>query len=401
MSTPRRPAWYPGAVSEARGIALLRVALVPIAALGESSNRPGVNSELLPWVLGLMAVYAALSLSAAVAEVNDRRLTALQAGLDLVFVALLVYCTGGQRSPLRFTFFMLPVAAALRMSPRLTATWAGLAVLAYLAVTVRHPATKLPGDYDLIAEDSLSLLWVGAAAVMLSVLVGRRQAALVGLAATRRALAQQALDAEARERRRLAEELHDHAIQNLLLARQEIPDIARGVPGAEQRARDALDATSGQLRQEVFSMHPLGLESAGLGAVLRDLADDAARRGSFIATVTVEPEAEHGGPRDLVVSAARELLSNAAKHARATHVAVHVTRTVDAMELAVEDDGVGIAPGRLEEAVGRGHIGVAAMIERIRAVDGRVEVHTTPGEGTTVRITVPLRGPGQGGAGSP
>jgi two-component system NarL family sensor kinase len=276
------------------------------------------------------------------------------------------------------------------MSPRLTATWAGLAVLAYLAVTVRHPETRLPGDYDLIIEDSLSLLWVGGAAVMLSVLVGRRQAALVELAATRRALAQQALDAEARERRRLAEELHDHAIQNLLLARQEIPDIARGVPGAEQRARDALDATSRQLRQEVFSMHPLGLESAGLGAVLQDLADDAARRGGFTVTVTVEPQAQRGGPQDLIASAARELLINAARHARATHVAVRVTTTGEAMELEVQDDGVGIAPGRLEEAVGRGHIGVAAMIERIRAVDGRVEVHSTPGDGTTVQIAVPL-----------
>ena len=390
MTTDRRAAWYPGAASEARGIALLRVALVPIAALGESSNRPGVSSDIFPWVLGLMAVYAALSLAAAVADVNDRRLTALQAALDLVFVSLLVYSTGGPRSPLRYTFFVLPVAAALRMSPRLTATWAGLAVLAYLAVTVRHPETRLPGDYDLIIEDSLSLLWVGGAAVMLSVLVGRRQAALVELAATRRALAQQALDAEARERRRLAEELHDHAIQNLLLARQEIPDIARGVPGAEQRARDALDATSRQLRQEVFSMHPLGLESAGLGAVLQDLADDAARRGGFTVTVTVEPQAQRGGPQDLIASAARELLINAARHARATHVAVRVTTTGEAMELEVQDDGVGIAPGRLEEAVGRGHIGVAAMIERIRAVDGRVEVHSTPGDGTTVQIAVPL-----------
>ena len=224
---------------------------------------------------------------------------------------------------------------------------------------------------------------------MLSVLVGRRQRSLAALAATRRALVQQALDAEARERRRLAEELHDHAIQNVLLARQEITDVVRGVPGAEQRARDALDETNRQLRLEVFRMHPLGLERAGLAAVLQDLADDAAWRGRFTATVTVAPEAVHGGPQDLIVSTARELLTNASKHAGAAHVAVHVAATAQALELTVEDDGEGIEPGRLEQAVGQGHIGVASVIERIRAVGGHVEVRTAPGEGTSVRVTVP------------
>ncbi|HSD77709.1 MAG TPA: ATP-binding protein [Solirubrobacteraceae bacterium] len=363
---------------------------MPLALLGAAGNPPGVTSDLFPWILGLLGVYAALSLAASRRSGLDGRLGAVQASLDLVFVALLVYSTGGPRSPLKYTFYVLPIGAALRLSPRLTATWAGLSVIAYLAVTIPHPQTSLPDDLDALAEDSLALLWVGAAAVMLSALVGRRHAALAELAATRRALVQQALDAEARERRRLAEELHDHAIQNVLLARQEIADIVRGVPGADRRARDALDETSRQLRHEVFQMHPLGLERAGLGAVLRELVDEAAQRGRFTATVTVAPEAEHGGPQDLVVSAARELLANVAVHARASRVAVGVTATADAMRLTVVDDGVGIPPGRLEQAVGQGHIGVASVIERVRAVGGHMEVHSAPADGTSVEVTVPL-----------
>ena len=389
MNAAESSAGRTGAASEARGLALLRLALVPIAILGDASNSPGVNSDVFPWVLGALAIYAALSLAVTFTDIADDRIPAVQALLDLVFVSLLVYSSGGARSPLKFTFYVLPIGAALRLSPKLTATWAGLSVLAYLAVTLRHPETSLPADYDLLAGDSLSLLWVGAAAVMLSVLVGRRQRSLAALAATRRALVQQALDAEARERRRLAEELHDHAIQNVLLARHEITDVVRGVPGAEQRARDALDETNRQLRLEVFRMHPLGLERAGLAAVLQDLADDAAWRGRFTATVTVAPEAVHGGPQDLIVSTARELLTNASKHAGAAHVAVHVAATAQALELTVEDDGKGIEPGRLEQAVGQGHIGVASVIERIRAVGGHVEVRTAPGEGTSVRVTVP------------
>ncbi|MGZ6696598.1 MAG: sensor histidine kinase [Solirubrobacteraceae bacterium] len=380
-------AW--GAVPEARGVAVLRVALVPLALLGDATNPPGVSSDRFGWVVALLGVYAVLSLAATFRHRVDGRLAAVQAPLDLVFVALLVYTTGGQQSPLKYTFYVLPIGAAMRLSPRLTATWAMLSVLAYLAVTVPHPDTTLPGDIDSLVEDGLSLLWVGSAAVMLSALLGRRQAALSELAATRRALVQQALDAEARERRRLADELHDHAIQNVLLARQEIGDIARGVPGADRRAREALDETSRQLRHEVFQMHPLGLERAGLTAVLRELVDDAARRGRFTGTVTVAPEAEHGGPQDLVVSTARELLGNVAKHAHAAHVAVGVTTAAGAMQLTVADDGIGIPAGRLEDAVGHGHIGIASVIERVRGVGGRVEIRTAPGDGTTVRVSVP------------
>jgi two-component system, NarL family, sensor kinase len=100
-------------------------------------------------------------------------------------------------------------------------------------------------------------------------------------------------------------------------------------------------------------MHPLGLERTGLAAVLQDL-------------------------------------TNAAKHAHAAHVAVHVAATAQALELTVDDDGEGIERGRVEQAVGQGHIGVASIIERIRAVGGHVEVRTAPGDGTSVRVTVPL-----------
>jgi two-component system NarL family sensor kinase len=376
--------------SEARGIALLRVALVPIALLGVSAHEPSLTGAAYPWVMAGFAVYALVMLAVAWRVPGGRRLSTAVALMDLVALSVVIYASGGPRSPVKYTFYVLPVAAALRLSPALTAAWSGLAVLAYLAVALPHPDTTLPGDWDVLLSDSLSLAWVGGAAVMLSALVGRRQRELAQLAATRRALVQQALDAEAHERRRLAEELHDHAIQNVLLARQEVTDVARGRPGAAERLRAALDATDRQLRREVFEMHPLGLERAGLAAVLHDLADHAAQRGGFAADVVVEPDAERSGTPELLVSAARELLTNAAKHARAAHV--HVTvRPVDGggTELTVADDGVGIPDGRLESAVAEHHIGVASLVERVRAADGEVRIDGRPGGGTTVTVRLP------------
>jgi len=370
-----------------RGIAALRLALLPIALIALPTKRADLAIDAFPILLAVFAVYAIAMLTLSVRRPQPSAPLG-QALCDLVVIAALVFTSGGASSPLRFAFYVLPIIAALRLSPRLTATWTALALAAYVLATVPHPSTQLPGDLDLLAVEALTLGWVGAAAVMLSALVGRRERMLEDLAASRRRLVQQSLDAAARERRRLAQALHDDAIQNVLLARQEVTDLARGVAGAEDRARAALDETHRQLREEVFAMHPVGLERAGLGAVLRHLADDAARRGHFIATVQVDRSAVDAR-NDLLVSSARELLTNAAKHAHAAGVDVTVHCDDGWLRLTVVDDGDGFAAQRLGQALADGHIGLAATAERIRAVGGQITIDSTPTAGTTIIATFP------------
>ena len=226
---------------------------------------------------------------------------------------------------------------------------------------------------------------------MLSAMVGRRQRAIVEFAERRRALVQQALDAEANEQRRLAEALHDQAVQNVLLARQELTDIARGVPGAEQRARAALDETDRQLRHEIFAMHPLGLQQVGLRSVLDSLATNAARQAGFTTTVSVTPSAERSAHHDLIVATVRELLTNVVKHAGATHVDITVRSANGMLLLRVADDGSGIEPGQVERALADGHIGLAALRERVGSRSGRLMIATTPDNGTEIEVTLPER----------
>ena len=283
----------------------------------------------------------------------------------------------------------MPTAAAIRLSPRLTATWLGLAVTAYLLVAVPHPRTVLPDDLDFLAVQALMLLWVGAGAVMLSSLVGRRERRLATLAAARRELVRQALGAESRERRRLAEALHDGAIQNVLVARQEVTDADRGVPGASDRARQALDETTHQLRGEVMAMHPLGLERAGLGAAVRGIVEMVAQHGDLRVRVSVE-DAASGEHDDLVIAIVRELVTNVVRHARAATLTVSVAAEPSALRVTVADDGVGVPEGRLSQALEDGHIGVAATAERVRAVGGELEVASVPGAGTTAVAVLPL-----------
>jgi two-component system NarL family sensor kinase len=376
-------------VATNRGVALLRLALVPIALV---VDLPGRSDAAFAVVLASFAAYALALL--AVAGLSRRSPPAgVQAVADLAWIAALVYVTGGAGSPLRFAFYVMPIAAAVRLSPRLTVTWLAVALAAYLVVAVPHPDTAVPDDLDFIAEQALALLWVGAGAVMLSALLRHRERNLTVLAEARRRLVRQALDAEARERRRLAEALHDEALQNLLVARQEVADVALGVPGAAERARAALDATGDQLRREVLAMHPLGFERAGLAAAVTSIARGAERRGGFRARVSVDPSAA-GRHDELVIATVRELVANAATHAQAANVTVTVSAEARSLRLTVADDGTGLPQGRLERALEEGHIGLAAATERVRAVGGDIGIESDPGAGTTVTIVLPAAVPG-------
>jgi two-component system NarL family sensor kinase len=92
---------------------------------------------------------------------------------------------------------------------------------------------------------------------------------------------------------------------------------------------------------------------------------------------------------ELILSLARELLVNAAKHAGATHVDVAVRRSGDRLVLEVADDGAGIPDGRLDAAVRDGHIGLASSRQRVEAVGGRLVVVTALGTGTRVTAMLP------------
>jgi two-component system NarL family sensor kinase len=104
--------------------------------------------------------------------------------------------------------------------------------------------------------------------------------------------------------------------------------------------------------------------------------------------VRVGPDAA-GQHDQLVLSLARELLVNAAKHAEAHEVTVALARTDGQLLLEVADDGRGISPGRLADAPGEGHIGLASCAQRVEALGGRFVVGARPAGGTRVRATLP------------
>jgi signal transduction histidine kinase len=207
-----------------------------------------------------------------------------------------------------------------------------------------------------------------------------------------RLLAADAVAAEERERGRLAQALHDDAVQNLLAARQDLMEVSGGGSPVLGRAEAALAETIEQLRLAVFELHPVVLEHAGFQQALAAVVDGQARRAGFAADVRVEPAAVGVHDR-LMLSVARELVTNVAKHADATAVTVDVERHDEMIVLRVLDDGRGLTAARREAAVRDGHVGLATCGQRVEALGGRLDVWSRPEGGTLIRAALPADEP--------
>ncbi len=185
-----------------------------------------------------------------------------------------------------------------------------------------------------------------------------------------------ALDAEDRTRRRISEALHDGPLQDLLALGHDVARLRPAAEGDEDhlgRVRDGLARAVSQIREVMLDLHPVQLQVGGLESALRAICSQQGATAGYTCHVEIAPEAS--GPRDeLVLSLARELLRNVAKHAGASEVRVHVAIEAGAVRLDVIDDGAGFAPERLGEALGAGHIGLASSRERAEAIGGAFRV---------------------------
>lgn len=389
MSEPALVAGEPRLRSALRALALIRIAAVPVVLAGERLvEHPALGSGGFDATFLATAAYALVALWFSFDRRFARIPPVVYPALDLVVICALAYTSGGAFSQLRYAFFLLPVGAAFLLRPGATAVASLASVAAYLAVSLPHPATE-GADIEFVLVQALYLAWMGLAAVLLSGVLTRRARRIDELAAGRRLLVAEALEAEERERRRLAEALHDEAIQNLLAAGQELQEAGGGGPAWVDRARVALERTVKQLRTAVFDLHPYVLEHAGLGAALQSVTDEYARRAGLEPVVSVDPAAT-GHHDQLLLSLARELVANVAAHAGARSVAVRVELGGAGVRLEVVDDGRGVDTERVARAVSEGHIGLASCRERVEALGGRFGVEGGPGRGTTVRVELPL-----------
>jgi signal transduction histidine kinase len=225
------------------------------------------------------------------------------------------------------------------------------------------------------------------------------EAALAQHDAQLRALATEITLAEERARRKLASELHDGPAQNLVGLSMTLAAIKRGMDDREQLKlideceQVVADATL-QTRTLMLELAPPGLHESGLLEALRWLAERVANQQRLI--VSVEDDGIQKPLEDqvtvLLFQTVRELLQNVVKHARSKRATVRCAVSEDMLALDVIDPGVGFEVNAISRLPTRhGGFGLFNIRERLKLMGGSIDIHSIVGEGTTVRIRVPLK----------
>lgn len=209
-----------------------------------------------------------------------------------------------------------------------------------------------------------------------------------------RDLAAEATRAAESERKRIARELHDDTAQSLaaLLVRLRLLDVdERDDRRARiQELRDQLAGTLEQVRRTAHALRPETLEDLGLEAAIehhaRALAHERDLQLDLVpppADLPITPEAELSLYRII-----QEAMTNAARHSGASTLRVRAWREGDRLVTTIQDDGHGFD---VEQAMQRrGRLGLFGMKERASHFGGRVDIRSTPGQGTTVRVSLPV-----------
>ncbi|WP_072805766.1 sensor histidine kinase [Rhodococcoides yunnanense] len=372
--------------------AVLRLPLIAlIALLGTVVDVDHWEPVVFRIILALYAVTATVWLFEAVRRPAGRWAGWASTTVDLVMVIALCAASGGATSYLLPVFFLLPVAVAFQYRPALTAalgtSTAAAYFLVYLFYAVRDDHVDLPNVVYLYLG---FLLWLTVATTGLSFVLVRRARTVVSLLDVRRQLVTEALGAEENERQRLAEELHDGPLQNVLAARFDVEEARETSDDpALAAAEAALRETAIQLRSSVTSLHPQVLAQLGLSAAVRELVDKMAARAGYEVRAQIE-DVGHPSCQSLIYKVARELLVNIDKHADASHVSITLRQTDSSIELTVQDDGIGFDTAVLSKRVGEGHIGLASHYLRVESLGGTFDLTSEPGDGTRVRIALPL-----------
>jgi two-component system NarL family sensor kinase len=387
LAAPSPPAPPSGELLARRAVALLRLLLLAAIAVGNDLiAHPYVGTLAFNLVIALSAVYALAALldSWKGGRSSPRRRQML---LDLLLISVLAYCSGRGFPAVRSAFVLMPVIAAIRLNPRQTAGIGAIAASLYMLVALTHP-TRVGQAPASVAAHALFVVWAGASAVLLATLRGRRERQILALSQARGRLVAQALEAEEHVRRRISSALHDNAVQDLLSARQDLDEAEAGDHEGLTRVRHALDLALCQLRGTIEELDPYMLEHLDLPSALEAIAQRAARHSGQRIAVEVAPGAgaEHA---ELIASLARELLTNAARHAAASRISLSLRHKADATALEVSDDGRGFDDEQALAALRAGHIGLASSRERVQAIGGRFELRSAPGAGTRIRCLLP------------
>lgn len=209
-----------------------------------------------------------------------------------------------------------------------------------------------------------------------------------------RLLSQKLVRAQEEERRHIARELHDEVGQMLTALKVELGNLDRLRNARDEDYRRHLDDAKQLAAQTLVSvrtmasgLRPSVLDDLGLGPALQWQAREFSRHTGVPVEVSVQdlPPDLPDVHRTCIYRVVQEALTNCARHSEAAHIEINVHREDGILVLSVSDNGRGLPYGG-----GVAGLGLRGMEERVRELGGRFSIDSHPGDGTTVKASIPL-----------
>jgi signal transduction histidine kinase len=315
----------------------------------------------------------------------------ISTAFDMVWVALIVYATGGTNTPFFFYYSFPVVTASLRWGVKGSLPVALVGVTAYTVTRLTYAESAGdPISIDTILVRNLYLIALAAIFGYISEFEQKQNQKLLALSRTAGQVA------ALQERRRIMYELHDGILQSLatLILRLEAcrTRMARVDRELEQNLCEIEDLTRSsmkEIRQFLAGKDTQPLISGTLAERLRDELQFLRDGMGIRAILETEPE-----DLDLPLEVEREVyyviregLTNITRHSNASRVEINLRKGEKDLEGTLVDDGVGMALNNNRVA---GGVGLQSMKERIEKFGGEFRIKSSPGAGTNITFVVPI-----------
>jgi len=313
--------------------------------------------------------------------------------LDVVWIAVIVFSTGGTRTPFFFYYSFPVITASIRwgLKGSLPVAFVGVALYGVVRLTLAAESMDPPIGIDTLLVRSLYLIVLACIFGYVSEFEKIQNQRLLALSRTAGQAA--ALD----ERRQIMFELHDGILQSLATLILRLEDCGRRLSDSQQELANELrsleELTRGSMKEIRQFLAGQATKPLIAGTLVENLREEARfLRDSMGLDVILESE-----PEELeltpdiereVYYVLREALTNVTRHSHASKVDIHLARKNGGLEGSLSDNGVGFHTRQHKSETG---FGLTAMEQRIKKIGGEFLVKSAPGSGTKIIFLVPVK----------
>jgi len=378
-----------------RAVAWLRVAFAVVAVLVIQLNpeRAARFPALSSFSLISFLVYSlAVLLLAWRNKPTSGPLGILTTSLDVVWIAVIVFSTGGTRTPFFFYYSFPVITASIRwgLKGSIPAALVGVFLYGIVRLTLAAESMSTPIGIDILLIRSLYLILLACIFGYISEFERKQNQRLLALSKTAAEVA------TLQERRRINFELHDGILQSLATLILRLETCGRRLPESQRELADELRSLEDLSRDSMKQIRQFlsGRQTTPLvaGTLLEKLREEARflHDGMGLDVILESDPDDLELPPDMereVYYVLREALTNVTRHSHASKVEIHLNRNNGRLEGSLTDNGVGFNRDYRKAESG---LGLSGMQSRIKEIGGELSVESSPGHGTNIYFAIAL-----------